>query len=113
MLDEESGIKTESDQAKKKKDQGGITQKILSGATSLIPSIMGCSSSSSSEEESDIDESMMNAKIKESMSIFEIWTGLPKEEKLLELIEKVGGSAGLLPFYTIDFFKYKVNSSLI
>ena len=42
------------------------------------------------------------------------WTGLPKEEKLLLLIDKLAMkeySSGLLPFYTIDFFKFKLNEN--
>ena len=43
------------------------------------------------------------------------WTGLPKEERLLELIDKLSlreYSSGLLPFYTIDFFKFKLNDDM-
>lgn len=48
----------------------------------------------------------------ESSDDEEVWTGLPREETLLELVDKVmmkEYSSGLLPFYTIDFFKFKVN----
>lgn len=47
----------------------------------------------------------------EEGSIGSCWTGLPTEEKMLELISKMGlkeYGSGLLPFYTIDFFKHKV-----
>lgn len=40
------------------------------------------------------------------------WTGLPKEECLLELLDKVmlrEYSSGLIPFYTIDFFKHRLS----
>lgn len=39
-------------------------------------------------------------------------TGLPKEESLLELLDKVmlrEYSSGLIPFYTIDYFKHRLS----
>jgi hypothetical protein len=66
------------------------------------------SSESSSNEDQQSDDS--NDERSDIRASKEVWTGLPREEKLLELVEKVAlkeYASGLLPFYTIDFFKFK------
>jgi hypothetical protein len=71
-------------------------------------------SSSSSDEEHDGSDDEMRYRVGADED--EIWTGLPQEEKILEMLEKVllrEYGQGILPFYTIDFFKHRLSETLV
>ena len=85
----------------------------MGGGSGSAKGLFGLNFDSESQNENEgASEVEYDEIINSENNLNQSWTGLPKEEKLLELVSKTSlkeFSSGLIPFYTIDYFKFKVN----